>query len=269
MKFRAAVATAAAVPLALGLAACGGEPKATGYKPSTPATTTAAPKADATNTAAAAKPVAHLNRVTFVPAMNAALTKQKTWRIAGTVTGNGTTLATISGVQSAKPPAVSIEMSGLAFNGRTIRMIGTGKAAYLSWPGKTPAGKYVKVTAAELADPKNGLGNTLNSADPTNVFKQIAKAMRNVKYVRSQTVDGLKLDQYDLVMDTATALKAVGTKTIPAQLPRTLTYSLWMDSAHVVRRMTFDQLGVSMVMTMSDYNKPVTITAPPASKIVR
>jgi hypothetical protein len=260
MKFRAAVATAAAVPLALGLTACAGDPQPTGYKPSAPA--------ERPQATASAKPVAHLNRVTFVPAMNTALTKQKSWRIAGTVTGNGTTLMTITGMQSAKPPAVSIEMTGLAFNGRTVRMIGTAKAAYLSWPGKTPAGKYVKVTAAELADPKNGLGSTLNSADPTNLFKQITKAMQNVKYVGSQTIDGRKLDQYDLVVDTATALKAVGTKSVPPQLPKTLTYSLWMDSEHVIRRMTFDQLGISMVMTMSDYNKPVRIVAPPASKIV-
>ena len=48
----------------------------------------------------------------------------------------------------------------------------------------------------------------------------------------------------------------------------TLTYSMWMDKSHLVRRMSFDLGGVSMVMTMSDYNKPVSITAPPASKIV-
>jgi hypothetical protein len=33
--------------------------------------------------------------------------------------------------------------------------------------------------------------------------------------------------------------------------------------------MTFDLSGVSMVMNMTDYNKPVHITAPPVSKIVR
>ena len=49
MKFRAAIAAVATVPLALGLAACGNDqPEATGYKPSAPAstpvaTTTAAP----------------------------------------------------------------------------------------------------------------------------------------------------------------------------------------------------------------------------------
>ncbi|GAA1592328.1 hypothetical protein [Kribbella karoonensis] len=269
MKFRAAVATAAAVPLALGLAACGHDkPDATGYKPS-PVATTPAPAPATTKAADPVQPapVAHLNRVTFLPAMNTALAKQKSWRITGTVTASGTTLMTISGMQSAKPAAASIVMSGAAFDGRTARMVAVGKALYLSLPGKTPAGKYVKITAADLA--KSGLRSTLNGADPTNAYKQIAKAMKDAKYVRTQTVDGRKLDQYDVAVDTVTVLKLGGAKTIPKGLPKTLTYTLWMDSAHVIRRMTFDQLGIVLVMTMTDYNKPVHITPPPASKIVK
>ena len=260
MKFRAATAAVAAVPLALGLTACGtGEPEATGYKPSAPV---------ATNTAAPLKPAPHLNRVTFVPAMNAALTKQKSWHISGTVTANGVTMATITGAQSTKPAAVSMELSGKAFNGQTARIVGVGKAMYLSLPGRTPAGKYLKLTAADLAGSQSGLGDTMNSADVTKAFQSIARAMRNVKYVRSQTIDGRKLDRYDLTVDTATILKLGGAKTVPKGLPKTLTYSLWMDSAHVVRRMSFNQLGIVMLVNMTDYNKPVHITAPPASKVV-
>ena len=266
MKFRAAAAAVAAVPLALGLAACGrGQPEATGYRPSAPVSTPVA-----ANTAAPQKaaPAPHLNRVTFIPAMNAALTKQKSWRISGTVTANGTTMATISGMQSAKPAAVSTEMSGTAFNGHTARIVGVGKAVYLSLPGTTPAGKYVKLTAADLADPKSGVGSAVNSADPTKTYQTIARAMQNVKYVRSQTIEGRKLDRYDLTVNTATVVKLGGAKTVPQGMPKTLTYSLWMDSAHVVRRMSFNQLGIVMVVNMTDYNKPVHITAPPASKIV-
>jgi len=263
MKFRAAAATVAAVPLALGLAGCGNDtPEATGYKSNIPVVTTTA-------TPQKAVPAPHLNRVTFVPAMNAALTKQKSWRISGTVTANHTTVATISGMQSAKPAAVSMEMSGPAFNGRTVRIVGVGKAMYLSLPGRTPAGKYVKVAAADLTESKGGVGSALNSANPTKTYQAIARAMQNVKYVRSQTIDGRKLDRYDLTVDTATVAKLGGAKTVPQGLPKTLTYSLWMDSAHVVRRMDFNQLGIVMVINITDYNKPVHITAPPASKIVR
>ena len=57
-------------------------------------------------------------------------------------------------------------MTGAAFNGRAAEIIGVGKSVYLSIPGMTPAGKYVKVTAADLADSKLGLGQMFNSADP-------------------------------------------------------------------------------------------------------
>ncbi|TDW89348.1 hypothetical protein EV137_3141 [Kribbella pratensis] len=266
MKFRAAVATAAAVPLALGLAACGGEPKATGYKPTTPATTTAAPKPAATSTSAPAKPatVVHLNRVTFVPAMTTAVSKQKAWHTVGTVTANGSPLMTMDGVQTTNPVAMSMEMSGAAFQGKTAKIVVIGKTAYLSIPGLTPAGKYKKV-ASGLNDQ---LTELIEGGDPTKIYKSFDKSMVDAKFVRTETIGGQQLDRYAVTVNTAKALALQGKK-VPAGLPKTLTYSMWLDKSHLVRRMTFDLSGVSMVMTMSDYNKPVNITAPPASKIVK
>ncbi|TCC20783.1 hypothetical protein [Kribbella speibonae] len=263
MKFRAAVATAAAVPLALGLAACGGEPKATGYKPTTPATTTAAPKPVATNTAAPAK-VAHLNRVTFVSAMTSAVSKQKAWHTVGTVTAQGSTLMTMDGYQTTNPVAMSMEMSGAAFQGKTAKIVVIKKTAYLSIPGLTPAGKYKKV-ASGLNDQ---LTELIEGGDPTKIYKSFDKSMVDLKFVRTETIGGQQLDRYAVTVNTAKALALQGKK-VPAQMPKTLVYSMWLDKSHLVRRMTFDLSGVSMVMTMTDYNKPVTITAPPASKIVR
>jgi hypothetical protein len=266
MKFRAAVATAAAVPLALGLAACGGEPKATGYKPSAPATTTAAPKPVVTNTAAPAKPatVAHLNRVTFVSAMTSAIGKQKAWHTVGTVTANGSTLMTMDGIQTTNPVAMSMEMSGAAFQGKTAKIVVIKDIAYLSIPGITPAGKYQKV-ASGLNDQ---LSELIEGGDPTKIYKSFDKSMVDAKFVRTETIGGQQLDRYAVTVNTAKALALQGKK-IPAGLPKTLVYSMWLDKSHLVRRMTFDLNGVSMVMSMTDYNKPVNISAPPASKVVK
>ncbi|TCC43183.1 hypothetical protein [Kribbella sindirgiensis] len=265
MKFRAAVATAAAVPLALGLAACGGEPKATGYKPSTPATTTAAPKPDVTNTAAPAKPatVTHLNRVTFVPAMTSAIAKQRSWHITGTMTANGAPMLTMDGYQTANPVAMSMEMTGAAFDGKTAKTIVIKNIAYVSMPGLTPAGKFVKF--------KSGLNNQLSElvegGDPTKIYKSFGSSMIDAKFVGTEFVLGETLDRYDVTVNTAKALAAQGKK-VPAGVPSTLTYSMFMDKAHLIRRLTFDLSGVSMVMDMTGYNRPVEITAPSASQIV-
>jgi hypothetical protein len=264
MKLRFAMSTAAVLPLALGLAACGSdEPEASGYKPSAPTSTaTSAPATTAAPQKVA--PVAHLNRVTFVPAMNTALTKQKSWRISGKMTANGSTVLTMDGVQSAKPAAMSMSMTGAAFQGKTAKMLLVDKVAYMSIPGVTPAGKFVKIDDAQSGD----LGELLDGGDPTKIFKSFDSSMAGVKFVGSQTVGGQKLDRYDVTVNAAKALAAQGKK-VPAGMPKTVTYSLWMDKSHLVRKLTFELAGMSMVMTMSDYNKPVTITAPPASKIVR
>jgi hypothetical protein len=262
MKLRAAIAAVATVPLALGLAACGNDakPEATGYKPSAPASTPVA-----TNTAAPVKPapVAHLNRVTFVPAMNAAITKQKSWRVIGKMTANGTTVLTMDGYQTAKPLAMSMTMTGAAFQGKTAKMVMVKGTGYLSMPGVTPAGKYLKIDAGASGE----LGETLESGDPTKIFKSFGSSLGSVKFVRTETIGGEKLDRYAVTVNTAKALAAQGKK-VPAGVPKTLTYTMWMDKSHLVRRLSFDLGGVSMVMTMSDYNKPVSITAPPASKVV-
>jgi hypothetical protein len=264
MKFRAAMATIAAVPLALGLAACGNDkPEATGYKPSVPAATPTASKPVTTTAAPQQAAPARLNRVTFVPAMNTALTKVKSWRIVGKMTANGTTVLTMDGFQSAKPAAMSMTMTGEAFQGKSAKMLVVKNVAYMSIPGVTPAGKFVKIDAAHAGD----LGELLDGGDPTKIFKSFGSSLGNVKFVRAETVDGQKLDRYDLTVNTAKAFALQGKK-LPAGAPKTLTYTLWMDKAHLVRRMTFDLAGISMVMTMTDYNKPVHIAAPPASKIV-
>lgn len=265
MKFRAAVATAAAVPLALGLAACGSDkPEATGYKPSPVATTPAPTPSTTTKAADPVQPAARLNRVTFVPAMTTAVSKQKAWHTVGTVTANGSTLMTMDGYQTTNPVAMSMEMSGAAFQGKSAKIVVIKNTGYVSIPGMTPAGKFQKFTSG-----LNGqLSELVEGGDPTKIYKSFDKSMVDVKFVRAETIGGQQLDRYAVTVNTAKALAMQGKK-IPAALPKTLVYSMWLDRSHLVRRMTFDLSGVSMVMNMSDYNKPVHITAPPASKIVK
>lgn len=267
MKFRAAVATAAAVPLALGLAACGSDkPEATGYKPS-PVATTPAPKPAATTKAAdpvQPAPVAHLNRVTFVPAMTTAVSKQKSWHITGTMSMNGNTLMTMDGYQTANPVAVSMEMRGEAFQGRTAKILVIKNTGYVSIPGMTPAGKFATFKSGS----DDQLSQLIQGGDPTQIYKSFRSSLVDAKFVGQETIGGQKLDRYKITVNTAKALAAQGKK-IPAGVPSTLTYSIWMDKTHLARRLTFELKGVSMVMNMKDYNKPVHITAPPASKIVK
>jgi hypothetical protein len=53
-----------------------------------------------------------------------------------------------------------------------------------------------------------------------------------------------------------------------AELPKTLTYLVWLDEKDRMRKVTFDVMGISAVATLSGYGEPVEITAPPADQTV-
>jgi hypothetical protein len=257
--------TAAVLPLILGVAACGAEKAdttaagSTGSTPTPVSTPTAPPKAPPA--------VSHLTTASFVPAMKKAVGSKTTLRTTMRMVANGQVM-TVTGVQSTKPLAMQLEMNGAAFGGKA-KMILVGGNLYVSMPGLAPSGKYVKVDPTDSSDPQAAaFGAMLKESDPTRTFDAFDGSLRSVKFVRSETVDGAKLDRYAVTVDTAKAMKAQGQKPV-AGMPKTLAYSIWMDSSHLMRKMTFELPGVTMTMTASDWGKPVSIKAPPASSIVK
>lgn len=258
MKLRAAVAV---VPLALSLAACGGSDKPAAAPVSVP-TTVAAQKAVATTPPPV---VVRLNRATFVPAMNAALAKQKSWRTSLQLQVRYRTVLTSEGVQTVKPAAMALTMSGTALKGKTAKVIFVKGNGYASLPGVTPPGKYAKFKSGKVAQ----LDQLLESGDPTKAFKSFDKAVVGVKYIGENRMAGMWMERYEVTLNTAKAFAAQGKK-MPKGMPPTIMYTMWLDKSHLIRRLELElNYGfTSTVMTMSDYNKPVQITRPPASKIV-
>lgn len=254
MRFSTRVAAAVAtLPLVLGTAACGSKEKVFSTIES-PAATTAAP--------VKAAPVVHLNRKNFVPAMSAAQSKLKSWQFTAKMMLNGTVMAEITGVRSAKPAAVALRISGRELGGKTARIILVKETVYLSMPGVTPSGKYRKVPA------DGEIGVTLDRTDPTKIFKALGPSLRSVKFAGPQTLDSEKLECYEATVDTAMALSLQG-QPVPKGIPKTATYTMWLDSARRPRYISFEFAQFAMSMTMSGFDKPVVIKAPPASTIVR
>ncbi len=254
---RVAVA-AATLPLLLGTTACGGEKQGTTAIVSAPAVT---PTTAETQKAA---PVVVLNRKTFVPAMTAAQARLKSWRLVGKMMINGSPVLVMSGLQTTKPAAMAITATGRELDGKTARIVMVKNTLYLSVPGVSPAGKFVKLAAGET----NELRSLVETNDPTKTFEALGSALRGVTHSGSQRFNGEKLQVYEVTVDVAKLLKAQGKK-VAAGAPRTATYTLWMDSAHRVRELSFEFAQVTVSMSLSDFNKPVSIKAPPAGKIVR
>ncbi len=263
MRLRSRVAaTAVALPLILGLAACGAE-KANNSAGGATSTTPSASTPVETPTAAPLKvaPAAtHLDTASFLPAMKKGMAGKNTVRVKMQMTAGGQNI-TMSAEQSMKPLAMKVDMSGAAVGGK-MKLLLVKNTAYVSTPD-LPAGKYVKVKPEEL-----GLEEMLADLDPAKTFDAFDGGLKKVDFVRSETLNGVKVDRYAATVDMKAALKASGEK-MPAGAPKTLVYTIWMGSTdHLMYKVVFEMAGAKMTMTASDWGKPVSIKAPSASSIV-
>jgi hypothetical protein len=176
----------------------------------------------------------------------------------------------MTGEQTMKPVAMKLDMSGAGVGGR-MKVIVVKGMAYLSTPD-VPAGKYVKVNPADTSDPMAaGLNDAIKQLDPSKTFEAFDIGLSKVEFVRTETVQGRKLDRYAATLDLVAVAKAKGEKVPAKGGRRSLVYTIWMGSTdHLMYQIYFElQEGAKMTMTFSDWNKPLSIKAPPASAIVR
>jgi hypothetical protein len=91
-------------------------------------------------------------------------------------------------------------------------------------------------------------------------------AVEKVEYAGAATVDGDKVDRYHVTVDSGSIAGALGAGA-GADLPKTVTYDLYVDANHLVRRIEIDVAKQQITMTVSRWGEPVDIEAPPASQI--
>jgi hypothetical protein len=264
-------AAAVALPMVLGVAACGGgdDKAAGGATQSTQTSSTPETSSTPDVSTPVPPPVeepARLTNASFIPALKSGTVKAKSFKSSTVMTVGGQKI-TMTSQQTTSPLAMKMDMVN-PMAGGAVQMILVGSTLYLSIPKQTGAGKYIQLNLKNSKDATvKSFGSLLESADPTKSYQGLEKGLSNVKFVKSETIAGQKLDRYDVTVDTAKSLKAAG-QPVPKGVPKSLVYSVWMGSDKLIYRMSFSMAGVDMLMTMSDYNKPVSIAAPPASKIV-
>jgi hypothetical protein len=264
------VAAAIALPMILGIAACGDKDTAGGGATPTQTSTSAPVTSSTPEVSTPAPPKAEeplrLTNASFIPTLKSATGKAKSFKSTMVMTIAGQKITATSS-QTTSPLAMKMDMVN-PMAGGAMQMILVKSDLYLSIPKQTGAGKYIQLNLKNSSDPTvKSFGSILESADPTKSYQGWEKALSNVKFVKSETIGGQKLDRYDVTVDTAKSLKAAG-QPVPKGVPKSLVYSIWMGGDKLIYRMTFSMAGVDMLMTMSDYNKPVSIAAPPANKIV-
>jgi hypothetical protein len=171
--------------------------------------------------------------------------------------------------------AMDLKMTGAGLG--HLELIVLDKKTYMKLPQSlTHSTKpWVRISANSsnpmIANIGKSMSTTLNqtSVDYYRVFVQSAKSVSNEG---SDTVNGAPATHYRLVVDPKklattqlgrSALKALGNGSLPVDL--------WVDSTgrpvKVVENITAMGQQVRAVVTLSRYNQPVHITAPPANQV--
>lgn len=93
--------------------------------------------------------------------------------------------------------------------------------------------------------------------DPVGAIADSRKYLKEIKPLGPDPVDGVPADRYRVSMDPA----IFGKTGIEAEA---LDYDMWIDADNRLRKlsMKMDSLKATMELTVSDYNKPVSIKAP-------
>lgn len=144
----------------------------------------------------------------------------------------------------------------------TVEVILLGETMYVQ---QQPGGKYTKVD-------KNtpGMGEVMSNftnLGPEASVEAMKGSIKSVDKVGSAKVDGEKLTKYRLTVDTAGMTKLLGAAASTTDLPKTLTYTMYLDDEDLLRRADMEVAGQKLVLKVSDWGKPVDIKAPPAAKI--
>ncbi|MEP7333279.1 MAG: LppX_LprAFG lipoprotein [Terracoccus sp.] len=279
ITLRRAVATAVVVPAVLLASACGSStptaatpaamPAATQPPSSGPAAGSGDPASNAapstTATSSSAAPVAKGDVATaqFIAALKAAGADTTTAHVSMSLSGAGQSMKMDGDTRlDASNPAMALKMS---LSGMDLQVRVVDKKVYLKGLPNQAAGRWA------VFDENSTIGKQMSQAaaqsDPNRMYVMFDRGLTKVKKVGTETVDGEQMAKYDLTLDT----KALGGSTAAGavSLPKTVSYTAWVDSKDHLRKVTFGLVGVTSTVTISKYGEPVDVTAPAAKDVVK
>jgi len=257
-NLRRTAAALIVVPAVLGVAACG--------KTDTPATSSTAPASAGTTTTTSAPADAggpYKDKASFIAALKKGAATSTTAHVTMTMAASGQQIQMV-GDTKVDPGNPAMKVSMDMGSQMKLDMILVDKKIYMKgFPG-LQAGKWAAIDSTSAMGKQ--LTSSLDQADPTKMYDQFDKAVTDVKYVGPESVDGQSMDKYELTLDTSAIAGADAAK---GQMPKTITYTAWLDDQDHLRRVTFDISGAKADMHMSKYGEPVDITAPAAKDTVK
>lgn len=252
---RGVAASAIVLVGALSLGAC-----ASTDTPATDAGTTTTTRSAAPTTTA----TGYTDKAAFLAALQRGAAKSKTAHVEMTMSVAGQKV-TMSGDTTAVDPQKPAMQMTMDMSGQKLELILHDGQLYMQGlPGMEP-GKWAKMElTGELA---KQMEDSLKQADPAKMAQTYEKATTDVKLVGKDTVVGVAVDKYEVVMKTDQLGEAVPSEN-GTKLPDTITYLMWLDGEDLLRKVTFDVAGAESEILMSKYGEPVDIKVPAAADVI-
>jgi hypothetical protein len=266
-RHRTLAGLAAGALLLAALAGCGSDDKtakADAKTSSTPsdrsssASTSPTADAAASDDGPAAAPGERLTKDNLVATMLAAMRDKKTARMTMDI---GSSISADADVRyTGDGTEMKMSMSMGSTKATVILVDGT---VYLR---QAAGAKYQKITKDTL-----GAGETfdqLTALSPSSSIAAMRGAVKKVEYAGTDTVDGTKVDKYHVTTDASAMAKTLGQSGSTSDLPESVTYDLYVDRDHLMRRIDMTVSDQTIKVLVSDWGKPVTIEAPAPSEVL-
>jgi lipoprotein LprG len=167
--------------------------------------------------------------------------------------------------------AMKMMMSMPQLGSGKIEMRYVDEMLYLAIPRATPPGKFVAIDPTDQSSPlaKSFAGLT-DQMDPLRSVKTMESAVTQAPRVGQATLDGVSVDHYRVTVDTTKFMKELGAQAPPAaQMPKSLTYDMWLDEKNLIRKMTFAVAKTSVEMRLSKWGEDVKVKRPAAGDILK
>jgi len=193
--------------------------------------------------------------------------------------GNKTVL-TAEGDEKAAGGKLSAMRLNEQVGSSNVTILLVGGALYVKLPGTlNKSGKpWEKATAGSSNPVLKQLASTLSSIQQSASLDQygsMAQAASSLKTIGTEQVNGAAATHYSLMVDVSKVHGAAFTPAAKAALAQAritkIPVDVWVDSRNrpvkMSEKFTIKGQIVSFTATISRYNQPVTITAPPASQV--
>lgn len=268
---RCTAVTAATPLLVLGLALAGCSPQSEPASVRSDASPSPRPAATQRAHALVAPDGEQVPAPGFVRTVSRSLNRTTTARIALDLLSPGVTLSGHGAVDyTGSSPSVRIFATVPALGAGTIEARLVDRVFYVTMPMIDDSGTFYRVDLTQPATGlEEGLGGThgMGALDPREALHAFGSGVRHVVRVGSEMIGGVRTERYWVSAD-GTALRTLLGQDPGAQVPDRFSFDVWLDDEQRVRRVAAD-LGRqgSLEMRLSRWGSPVSITAPPPSRV--